>query len=119
MRKGISIRAALCTNEQITKMVMRTAFLISCRDAEDTTPAVTSVLFSFTQWRTWWESWHTYTKQLCGANDIPLRYIHRLHPEVTDAIDMHDYADTDKEYVHMFRLEGVEFTADSKCYFET
>ena len=26
---------------------------------------------------------------------------------------------TDKEYIHSFKLEGVEFTADSKRYFET
>ena len=38
--------------------------------------------------------------------------------EVTDAIVAHPYVDTDKEYIYTFKLEGVEYAANSKRYFE-
>ena len=119
IRKGLSIRAASCTNEQITKMVTRTAFFISRHDTEDSTSAVPAVLSSYTQWRTWWESCHTYIKQLRGANNIPLCYIHRIHVEVTDTITAYPYKDTNMEYIHTFKLEGVEYAANGKIYSET
>ena len=49
----------------------------------------------------------------------PLCYINILHETVTDEIAAHQYKDTDKEYIHTFKLEGVEFTADNKRHFET
>ena len=61
-RKGITINAAECTNAQITLMITRANFLVSRESSEESAPKVPDVLSSFTQWRTWWESWHTYTK---------------------------------------------------------
>ena len=58
--------------------------------------------------------WYTHTKQLQGDNDTPLCYTQRLHTTVTDVIAAYEYTDTNKEYIHTFRLEGVKFTADSK-----
>ena len=49
MRKGLSIRAASRTNEQIIKMVFRTTFLISRHDTKDSTPTLPAVLSYFTQ----------------------------------------------------------------------
>ena len=118
-RKGITISAAECTNAQITLMITRANFLLSKESSEDSAPKVPEVLSSFAQWRTWWESWHTYTKQLRGANDIPLSYIHRTHTVATPEILAFVYADTDAEYMHTYALSGVDYEADCKRYYDT
>ena len=61
-RKCIPVNAAHCTNEQVALMTEHTTFLTSVKNSKDSTPKVPDVLSSFTQWRTWWESWNTYTK---------------------------------------------------------
>ena len=118
-RKGTPVNAAHCTNEQITLMTERTTFLTSVKNSEDSTPKVPDVLSSFTQWRTWWESWNTYTKQLRGANEIPLSYIHRKHTLVTPEILGATYTDTDAEFCNTFALDGVDYKADVKRYYDT
>lgn len=118
-RKDNTVLAASCTNEQITLMIKRTAYVTSVHNSADSTPKVLDVLSSFTQWRPWSESWHTYTKQLRGANEIPLSYIHRKHTTVTLEIVNMTYPDTDTEYCNTFALSGIDYEVENVLYYDT